>query len=452
MLRQSWSHLRWWSGVLGNHVLSPFRGQPRLPPGSLGPSSVVRLGDDRFFLNRSRKYGAVFTALWSRKLAVCVVGLERGRRLLSVHSSLLRPRAVEIESFVPKGFLRRMRGDDHRRYRAGFLEALREDVPSAWDAQWRGILRAELSTLARLHATTPAIAAHELAWTPDQLAVALDRMAIRLLLAVCFGLPPGTPTFDLLERLFSKLEAWVYPRSPAQYAAYEGLHKTVSSLAHDGALDPATGAAECVLRRLARGTLGPTVDQTVVGNLIYMVDTGRYDVRGLFRWTLKYLSDHPDVVAALRAPGAAADAVTPLAEACVLETLRLDQAESLNRDVLEDFTFEGYRIPKGSAVRILLRESHRDAETFPAPDEYRPCRFATRKYGSDAYAPFGIGEHRCIVGPLVVRLGAMLVEELVSGFEWSVAGDGPRHHGRYHWEPSPSFAIELRSRADLHPD
>ena len=444
MLRQSWSHLRWWGGVLGHHVLSQVRGQPRLPPGSLGPSSVVRLGDDRFFLNRSRKYGAVFTTLWSRKLAVCVIGLERGRRLLSAHSAVLRPRALEIDSFVPKGFLRRMRGDDHRRYRTGFLDAFRQDVPSAWDAHWRSILRAELGTLARLHATTPA--------TPDQLAVALDRIAIRLLLVVCFGLPPGNPTFDVLETLFSRLEAWVYPRSPAQYAAFDELRKTVSSMAHEVAPESAARAGEGVLRRLARGTLGPTVDQTVVGNLIYMVDTGRYDMRSLFRWILKYLSDHPDVIAALRAPGAAADAVTPLAEACVLETLRLDQAESLNRDVLEDFTFEGYRIPKGSAVRILLRESHRDAETFPAPDEYRPCRFATRKYGSDAYAPFGIGEHRCIVGPLVVRLGAMLVEELVSGFEWSVAGDGPRHHGRYHWEPSPSFAIELRSRADLQPD
>jgi cytochrome P450 len=178
-----------------------------------------------------------------------------------------------------------------------------------------------------------------------------------------------------------------------------------------------------------------------------MVDTGRYDIRGLFRWVLKYLSDHPHVIDDLRERRTKVEAVGSFAEACVLETLRLDQAEALGRDVTNDFVFEGFLIPKGSALRVALRESHRDAQTFPAPDEYRPCRFATRKYGPDAYAPFGIGEHRCIAGNHVVRLATWLVEELVDGFDWTVADDGPRHRGLYHWEPSPLFSLRLWARS-----
>jgi cytochrome P450 len=206
-------------------------------------------------------------------------------------------------------------------------------------------------------------------------------------------------------------------------------------------------SANGVLGRLI-GSDGSAVDETVVGNLIYMVEMGRYDVRSLMRWVLKYLSDAPEVVAELRSALAARTEGTdcPLAESIVLETLRLDQAEALNRAVVADFDFEGYRIPKGSALRVLIRESHQDAATFADPEHFKPCRFAGKTYPGHAYAPFGVGEHRCIAATLVVRLSQLLVEELASGYEWSVGGDGSRFRGRYHWEPAPGFDLVLRAR------
>lgn len=435
-IRRLWSSVRWWCGVFVRHVIAAITGRPVLPPGSLGPRSIARFGNDRFYLDRFRKYGPIYKVLWSRKLTVCVVGFERGRRLLAAHTAALQPRAIEIESFVPNGFLRRMRGDVHRRYRSGFLEAFRLDLP---ETELRNVIRAELIALAHLHAAGPA--------TAEQLANALDRIALRSLLVICFGFHPGDDAFDVLERQFSGLKAWVYPRTAEQYAAFDALRGTVGSIARSQIAIKDDGCPDSVIRRLTQGSLNPVADETVVGNLIYMVDTGRYDVRGLLRWVLKYLSEHPDVVDDLREHHTPVDAVSSFAEACVLETLRLDQAEALGRDVTDDFVFEGFLIPKGSALRVSLRESHRDADTFPSPDEYKPCRFATQKYGADEYAPFGIGEHRCIAGSHVIRVGTWLVEELVKGFDFSVANDGPRHHGRYHWEPSRSFSIQLRERA-----
>ena len=35
------------------------------------------------------------------------------------------------------------------------------------------------------------------------------------------------------------------------------------------------------------------------------------------------------------------------------------------------------------------------------------------------------------------------VEELATGFELSIAADGPRVLGTYHWEPAPGFAVRL---------
>ena len=179
-----------------------------------------------------------------------------------------------------------------------------------------------------------------------------------------------------------------------------------------------------------------------------MVEMGRYDVRSLMRWVLAYLSDAPQEAEALRdllTTGAAAERMSR-AEMIVLETLRLDQAEALNRAVTADIAFEGYTIPKGSALRVLLRESHQDADTFADPTQFRPCRFAGQSYSSVAYAPFGIGEHRCIAAQMVVRLTTLLVDEIATGYTWSVSGDGRRYRGHYHWEPAPSFDLALTAR------
>jgi hypothetical protein len=40
--------------------------------------------------------------------------------------------------------------------------------------------------------------------------------------------------------------------------------------------------------------------------------------------------------------------------------------------------------------------------------------------------------------------GPLFIEELIKGFSWSVCSDGPRVFGHFHWEPSPSFAIDIR--------
>jgi cytochrome P450 len=68
------------------------------------------------------------------------------------------------------------------------------------------------------------------------------------------------------------------------------------------------------------------------------------------------------------------------------------------------------------------------------------------RHSADDYAPFGIGTHRCIADALVMRLGTVFVEELSASFDWSIQSDGPVHLGRFHWEPAPSFAVELESR------
>jgi len=412
---------------------------PRVPPGPLGPFSIARFGDERFYSRRFRRYGPIFKVLWNQNVTICIVGFERARRLLAAHGRALLPLTIEIESFVPFGFMRRMDPEPHARYRGLFVVALRVNPAITWEDDLRALIREEL---ARLASALPS------AGQPS-LTVALDRVATSALLIMFFGVRPAQPQFRALEGAFRRMgpHEFEYPLGAEQHAGFATIRTLVRQAVTDAKSGMSWVSADGVLGRLIAGD-GLSVDETVIGNLIYMVEMGRYDVRSLMRWVLKYLSDAPGVIndlrRALRERPVGGDCA--FAESIVLETLRLDQAEALNRTVLADFDFEGYRIPKDSALRILIRESHQDAQVFNEPEQFKPCRFAGRTYPGHAYAPFGVGEHRCIAAALVVRLSQLLVEELASAYDWSIGGDGSRFRGRYHWEPAPGFDLVLRPR------
>jgi len=346
---------------------------------------------------------------------------------------------IAIESFVPFGFMRRMAPEPHARYRGLFVLALRVNPAITWEGDLRVLIREQLARLATASPNTGEPA----------LTVALDHIATSSLLLTFFGVRPTQAQFGALEAAFRRMgpHEFEYPLGDEQHAGFATIRALVWQAVNDARSGVSWTGADSVLGRLI-GSDGASVDETVVGNLIYMVEMGRYDVRSLMRWVLKYLSDAPDVIADLRRALAERPdgADCPFAESIVLETLRLDQAEALNRTVLADIDFEGYRIPKDSALRVLLRESHQDAATFSEPEQFRPCRFAGKSYPGHAYAPFGVGEHRCIAAALVVRLCQLLVEELASGYDWSIGGDGSRFRGRYHWEPAPGFDLALRAR------
>ncbi len=94
-----------------------------------------------------------------------------------------------------------------------------------------------------------------------------------------------------------------------------------------------------------------------------------------------------------------------------METLRLyplAPAVSL-RTVANSFEFEGYKVSAGETLLIGYSIPHLMSEYFPDPerfdiDRYTAERAEHRQHG--VYAPFGLGEHRC--------LGSSLAEVLIA--------------------------------------
>ena len=83
-----------------------------------------------------------------------------------------------------------------------------------------------------------------------------------------------------------------------------------------------------------------------------------------------------------------------------LETMRLfPVVPVLPRTVSNSFEFAGYRIPAGAQLMLGTTVSHRLAECFPDPKRFdieRHTLQARRQRKRGAFAPFGLGPHRCL--------------------------------------------------------
>jgi cytochrome P450 len=368
-----------------------------------------------------------------KRLVVCVVGHALGRRLLKEHSALLRPVTIDIKPVVPAGFMRQMEGEAHRSYRKALVQAV-----NAIDVDLLApVLQAIVAEGLRTHADDPAAPTSPAAW-----ADILSSIATSSLLAAFFGACPGTPAHgDLIagyQRLGPHGVVWNLGRRQVQaYAALRGLLTgALPADALPGSLWPELLAA------------GP-VDDTMLGNLIYMVELGRYDLRGLLRWLSKYAGAHPAWLDRIAAEPACGADGRPVAEAFVLETLRMDQSERLMRDVLHDFVFDGWLIPKGALVRVCMWEAHKSAEVFPDPFVFDPSRFLGHASAGDRFSPFGLDHHHCPLAGLSVQLAATFLRVLAREFRLDARDGDPAVRGPYHWQPSPRLVVSLSRRGPL---
>jgi cytochrome P450 len=384
-------------------------------------------------MKEARRFGPVFKTMISGALVTCVTEHRRSRILLKKAEERLGPPEAPYSALVPGGFLRTLTGDAHRRMRRIFVRAVRPVLIDANEPELRALTFDVLADLAARGASAGAA----------DLVAALDRITTGMLLVVFLGVRPSDPAFTSLARQYALLGPREFVWSPqnAQRAANADLLAAVRALARSASDDH-----HSVLREILQNEGEAAFDGAVLGNLVYMIEMGRYDLRGLFRWIVKYLSDAPSVVAALRAEAASPKAQDGLAAATVMEVLRLDQSEAVVRRAVADIEFDGVTIPKGSFVRACTREAHRASSSYADSDRFEPARFVGRDYGPDEYSPFGLDHHTCLAAEIVLRLGALFIATLAREFDWQVSADGPRHRGFYHWEPSASFAVYLAPR------
>lgn len=430
-----WDGLQQLTAGLKARGTSGFFRLAKLPPGRLVPDDKEMFRNRMYLLEKAHLYGPIFKLIWQRQLMICIVGHARALQFLNAHAAKLVGDSVRLDALIPNGFLRNMNGDTHRQCRRQVQPLVQCDLIDEWDGELREAIRNDVSAYAK-SSYGPAV-------TPLPLAPALRAMATDLLLTLFYGVTKGHPSFEKLETSYGKMgpDGLVWDIGPGQIEGFVELRATVEELMGELRDGEVKSPRRCVLSEAVQSG---AVDETVVGNLIYMVEMGRFDLHGLMRWIVRYLSDHPDIVSRLRSEDERdSKGDVSLARAVVLETLRLDQSEAVIRKTTADIVDNGFLVPKGSFVRLCMWEGHKDPDVFSDPHTFNPDRFLRRSYDVQQFAPFGMDKHRCVAADLVVELAALFVEELTGNFTWSVIAEGETVRGPFHWEPDPVFAIEI---------
>lgn len=409
-----------------------------LPPGGLIDIEEQEKSDRYFLLHQASQLGPIFKAKGPNRLWVCIIGLNRCRRFTQAHAKNLQGYMHDLEPLFPKGALRRMEGDDHSKYRKALMSGIRIRDIFYDEDPFSDIVSSELRTFA---------ASQDEITNPSQsFCSTLNAIATTSLVRIFFGADRGMPLFDALIRGYHKLGPFgvVWNIGQQQEIAYSEIHCVLREFIDRGEGSTSELFANSIVGKLLQDE---TLDDTLLGNLIYMVEMGRYDLWGLFRWLTRYAATEPAHLDRLaNETKHKARGEESFAEAFVLETLRTDKSERLTRIAQRDLVFDGYLIPRRTFVRLCLWESHHSEEVFEKPFDFNPERFLKSTYAGDKYSPFGLDHHRCPLGDVVVRLGILFLRNLASNYRLESFGDGLPIRGAYHWEPAMDFGVRLLRR------
>jgi cytochrome P450 len=424
----------------------------RYPPGSLGVGqSLDALTDKTWYLRKSREHGPIFKMSQFGKPTVCVLGLERGRTLLSQHATSLESAVLPYNSTIPDGFLRFMTPEVHKVVAPFFRQVFSAIPLSHVEPRVRENYRRALARISAASLASPA------GVRPRPF---FERPVFESLAQMFYGLEHDDARVDTM---FGCMPALLMGRTytPGWRREVEAGLDTMRHAMRDvqrGWTTDAGAGPPSVLRSMVAAMPDAVENATYTGNLALVNRVAFGDVTGLHDWVIKMCCDHGDWLAPVRTATTApietgrSEGTSNPATRFVMETLRHEQSETLYRRVAETFEFEDMVLPKGWIVRVLVQESHQNAEFFPEPARFDPDRFAPRSYPRTAYSPFGCDAHRCMGAHLAQFLATIFVEELVRGYEWRVVSDGPpermnRHFN--HWRPSSRFRVVLTPRATI---
>lgn len=414
-----------------------FFGQRKLPPGELIPVYQAEKSNRLFLIQQAKRHGPIFKAVVFNELLICVLGLDLGRRLLRDHANDLIACTVDLKALFPKGFLREMTGEDHRNYRRALMQAIQ---PEDFAFRTGSMEKLVADSLADFAASQTGVEND-----PNNFIAALHRITSGMLIELFYGLTPGSASFQRILHSYEKLspDGFVWEPKEAQKLAFVEIRDHLLDLGDHPEKRPANFSRSILGRILDVAKL----DETMMGNLIYMVETGRHDTAGLLRWLAKFAAAHPPMLERIAGEKPVANAgETTFAEAFVLETLRLEQSERLMRRVKNDFVFEGHWFPQSAFVRVCVWESHKSETAFASPFQFDPTRFLTATPGRDAFAPFGLDHHQCPFGDITLKMGVIFLRELARGYTVKSVNDGEAWRGDFHWQPASHFTVELQNK------
>lgn len=131
-----------------------------------------------------------------------------------------------------------------------------------------------------------------------------------------------------------------------------------------------------------------------------------------------------------------------------LETLRMyPVVPALTRTVSNSFEFGGYRVPAGTEIMLGTTVGHHLPDYFPEPEQFdieRYSRSRAEHKQPGAFAPFGVGQHRCIGSGLSELQIALTLAAIVRKADLEL--ERPERPLKIKLSPAPHPADSVRMR------
>jgi cytochrome P450 len=172
----------------------------------------------------------------------------------------------------------------------------------------------------------------------------------------------------------------------------------------------------------------PMSDRELRDELMTLLVAGHETTATGLSWAVELLARHPEALSRLEDEVEAGG--DEYLDAVIKETLRLRPVIALVlRKLVEPMEIGGRLLPAGVSVAPSIYLVHRNPDTYPEPERFRPERFIEQPAGTYTWIPFGGGVRRCLGAAFAEFEMAVVLRELVARRRLRPVGE-PEHSVR----------------------
>ena len=204
---------------------------------------------------------------------------------------------------------------------------------------------------------------------------------------------------------------------------------------------------------------GSITREELTQNFLLFFLAGHETTSGTLTMLIYFLSRHPEVQERCRKeieeifgdedPTVETISQLKYVENVILEASRIyGPANGLARGALEDCEVQGYFMPKGTIINILMCNLHNDPDLWQNPSEFNPDRWNSDalRNSSNTYMPFGGGSRICLgLSFAKVEMRVTLVK-LIRRYEFFPKTSNLSFPRSISLRPQPGFLVGIKLR------
>lgn len=407
-----------------------------LPPGKSGlpwiGETISFLFDPDFATKRRQQYGAIFRTHIIGRPTVVMSGAAANKFILATHFDKFSWRDGWPDNFkeLLGASLFLQEGAEHQRNRKLLMPAFHGKALVNYVETIDKITDRYLDKWAQTG---------ELTWFPE-----LKNLTFEIASVLLIGSEPGAQTTEL-SRLFTELTnglftlplKWSYTTYGRAIAARDKLLAHIETVVLARQQQPSQDALGLLVQSQDEDGNRLSVAELKVQALLLLF-AGHETTTSLIASLCLALAQHPEILATARAEQIQIGADTTISIDSLKQMTYLDrvlrEVERMYppvgggfRGVVEEFEFNGYRVPKGWQVLYRIPEAHFDETVYPDPTSFDPDRFAPERYEykpSDyTFATYGGGSRICIGMAFAQMELKIIAAKLLRHYSWELLPD-----------------------------